>query len=131
MICHIFFWFGMFCCPAAFFCENQTPRTKWDLSQLTCISLATFTNGHVPTIFPFCRGNMSVPGSDQHHGRVPVWKAHDHSGAAANLLHDVFKTRYWSVICSSVHTGSLYNVKITFGHTDRRRSIISFFENAA
>ena len=54
-----------------------------------------FASVHVLPSAPFCRGNMSEPGSDQHHSRVPIRKAADNPGSAANLFHDAFET----VIC--------------------------------
>ena len=55
-----------------------------------------FANVHVLLSASFCCGNMSEPGSDQHHSRVPIRKAADNPGTAANLFHDAFET----VICS-------------------------------
>ena len=54
-----------------------------------------FANIHVLPSAPFCCGNMPESGSDQHHSRVPIRKAADNPGSAANLFHDAFET----VIC--------------------------------
>ena len=51
-----------------------------------------FASAHILTCSPFCRGNMPEPGSDQHYRRIPIWKAADAPGSAANLFHDAFET---------------------------------------
>ena len=43
---------------------------KRDLSQLPYITFVKFTSGHVLPSAPFCCGNMSEPGTDQHHSRA-------------------------------------------------------------
>ena len=62
---------------------------------LSYTAFVKFANIHVLPSAPFCCGNMSEPGSDQHYSRISIWKAADTPGSAANLFHDAFKT----VIC--------------------------------
>ncbi len=58
---------------------------------------------------------MSEPGTDQHHSRISIWKAADHSGSTANLFHDPFKT----VICPQTAPVFIWEVHICqrFLHT--------------
>ena len=60
-----------------------------------------FANVHVLPSAPFCCGNMSEPGSDQHHSRDPIRKAADHPGSATNLqcVWDRCSSAFMSAFC--------------------------------
>ena len=60
-----------------------------------------FANVHVLPSAPFCCGNMSEPGSDQHHSRDPIRKAADHPGSATNLqcVWDRCSSTFMSAFC--------------------------------
>ena len=56
---------------------------------------------------------MPESGADQHHNRVPIWKAADNPGSAANLFHDALET----VICPDViNFPKLHNCQLSVSH---------------